>query len=203
MGLTKNICKYVLLCLCVCFIEESFAKNSVYFYAPMEAELDGTIASKKIDCNCWIEKALYEKSIDGNNGGVIGYDHDYEKSDNFRDIQSECVFLLLDEQIDVRKPEGHFYMSEDLKKNNKPEKNVEVLQMSNDDPIDSDFNIGDRVHVRGFLYRHFLHCDHSRVLIGIVDLKVIETTEHKQVFHELTNILKSIILKSRALLNNF
>ena len=65
------------------------------------------------------------------------------------------------------------------KKNSTPENDVEVLQMTNDDNIDPDFSIGDRVHVRGDLYRRSQNCDRSRVLISVVDLKVIEKMEHK------------------------
>ena len=168
---------YVLIVICIylCGVQSSFAKNNVYFYEPMEVELDGTIAKKKIDCNCSIEKYDYE----GRTGGVIGYDNDYNPDNNFRVMRNECVFLLLDEPIDVKKPDHYFAIPVNSKKNSTPENNVEVLQMTNNDNINPNFDIGDRVHVRGSLYRHFQNCDRSRVLIDVIDIKVVENGNNK------------------------
>jgi hypothetical protein len=146
---------WVLLCLYICFVQHAFAMNDVYFYEPMSAELEGTIAYKQIDCHCG------------------------EEDKDFRNLQNECVFLLLDKPIDIKKPGNGFAMQLHYKKNSITEKNIEILQISNEDNIDPYFNIGDRVRVKGGLYRHFRNCDHSRVLIDIVDLEVIDRSKRK------------------------
>jgi hypothetical protein len=86
-------------------------------------------------------------------------------------------------------------------KNSIPENNVEALQMTNDDNIDPHFDIGDRVHVRGALYRHFQNCDRSRVLIDVIDVKVIER-EHKYSFQACKSFLK-MVAYSHALDHSF
>jgi hypothetical protein len=142
------MCALVAICVYVCGMQCSIAKNKLFYYEPEVTDIEGTAVTKTVNGHCDIDNDEYEP----------------------KDLKETCAFLILDEPIDVVIPTRHFKTHTDPKRD-KPEKNIEILQiqLSNTGNVGFDFKTGDRVHVQGTLFRHFTKCHHTRVLIDPTD----------------------------------
>lgn len=125
--------------------QDAYAKNKLYYYEPEITTLEGTLITKTVNGHCDILNDKFEKPT-----------------------KEICPFLILDKPIDVAKPIT--YSKTPPAKRDFPEKNIEILQISNTGHVDFNFKSDERVRLTGVLFRHHSSCNYTRVLIDIDEI---------------------------------